>query len=618
MLPFFWGSIFYLISLVFKYTMMFKRVFITGLFIFCITVFSFFTQRQLSPAEAVKKNYLEQVLAFKQEAEEFKMMLTGRQQDKLQQQFIKIRLAYKRMETIVEYYFNFFAVKLNGPPIPFFEEDEPDIGHQEPLGMQVIEELLFPTYNKNNEKQLTEVIDRLLSDTGFMYETNESNAFNDELIFDAVTEELYRITAMGITGFDSQSAVNGLPECGAALEGVEKILLFYQQDMQHIMGDKTKKIHAHIGGAQQFLKKHANFNTFPRMPFILDYLNPVTVLLGEYKAAKEFGENRSPMFYSTIKKNNGLFAPGIFDVNKYLDDNSTSADKIRFGKKLFFDTQLSVDNKRSCASCHDPKKAFTDGLRTSLALDGHTRLPRNAPTLWNAALQRNLFLVLNNANEMHGSAQNAAEKIINQPEYAALYAKAYPAGVKTTEAQNICNAIACYERTLIALNSRFDKHMRGKPQLNQDEINGFNLFMGKAKCGTCHFMPLFSGAKPPRYYYIETEVIGVPDKNTKTRAQLDEDKGRFINTNLPIHKFAFKTSTLRNISLTAPYMHNGVFDTLEQVLDFYDKGGGKGLNIAPANQTLPFEKLNLSKTEQRQIISFLKTLTDTSGLSGNY
>jgi cytochrome c peroxidase len=153
--------------------------------------------------------------------------------------------------------------------------------------------------------------------------------------------------------------------------------------------------------------------------------------------------------------------------------------------------------------------------------------------------------------------------------------------------------------------------MRGQPVLNRAEINGFNLFMGKAKCGTCHFMPLFSGTKPPRYYYTETEVIGVPDKNNSTKNKLDEDEGRFAVTGLPVHKFAFKTSSLRNIALTAPYMHNGVFKTLEEVISFYNNGGGKGLKIAPKNQTLPFEKLSLTAIEKKNIISFLKTLTDT-------
>ena len=123
-------------------------------------------------------------------------------------------------------------------------------------------------------------------------------------------------------------------------------------------------------------------------------------------------------------------------------------------------------------------------------------------------------------------------------------------------------------------------------------------------------MPLFSGAKPPRYYYTETEVIGVPAANSKTNAALDKDEGRFIITGLPLHKYAFKTSALLNIALTAPYMHNGVFKTLETVVDFYNNGGGKGLKFGLQNQILPFDKLGLTTTEKRIIIAFLKTLTD--------
>ena len=138
--------------------------------------------------------------------------------------------------------------------------------------------------------------------------------------------------------------------------------------------------------------------------------------------------------------------------------------------------------------------------------------------------------------------------------------------------------------------------------------------MGKAKCGTCHFMPLFSGAKPPRYYYMESEVIGVPESASKIKPRLDKDSGRFNTTRFDIHLFSFKTSSLRNIALTAPYMHNGVFNTLDEVVDFYDKGGGKGLGIAPPNQSLPFEKLDLTASEKKDIIAFMKTLTDTSAV----
>jgi cytochrome c peroxidase len=603
---------------------MLKQFIIIGGFILTIIAFSFFTQRTTAPADKVKMYYLQQAKQFEKEITVLQELVAAGNEKQLQQQFIKARLAYKKIETVVEYYFNFFAIKLNGPAIPFFEEDEPDMGQQQPAGMQLIEGMLFPSYNKSSCKVLDSALTALLFDIQTMQATSESNAFSDELIFDAVTEELFRITALGITGFDSQSAANGLTECSAALSGVEKIVQFYQDSLLQIPVVKSKQLWNLLAGAKLYLQQHSNFNSFNRMQFIQDYLDPVTQIVGAYKQAKGFIENRSPLFYSTIKKNNGLFAKDIFDVNKYLDDNTTSTDKINLGRQLFFDKQLSTDNKRSCATCHDPAKAFTDGLSRSIAIDGHTVLSRNAPTLWNAALQRNLFLdsrsfsleeqvmaVLNNASEMHGSAQHAAEHIIIQKGYDTLYTKAYPAAQTTTAAQNICNAIACYERTLIALNSKFDKHMRGQPALNNSEINGFNLFMGKAKCGTCHFMPLFGGAKPPRYYYNETEVIGVPASNTAP-AKLDQDAGRFIVTGLPLHKFAFKTSSLRNIALTAPYMHNGVFKTLAQVLDFYNNGGGKGLKISPKNQTLPFDKLQLSTLEKRDIIAFLKTLTDTA------
>jgi cytochrome c peroxidase len=603
---------------------------IISVIIFSATAFSFFIKNENPPAAAVKLLYLQQARQMEKEIVQLQKLLPAGNETQLQQQFFKTRNAYKQAEAIIAYYFNYYANKLNGPPIPFFEENEPDLNQQPPLGMQVAEGLLFPHYKALNKAALKAVLERLLADVRYMQATNESNAFNDAFIFDAVTEELFRIMALGITGFDSQSAVNALPECAAALQGLQKILLLYKPDMQKEVGHKQQNLQQLLNGAQLYLKQHNNFNAFNRMQFITVYLDPITVIISEYKLLKDFEENRSPMFYSTIKKNNSLFAPDIFDAGKYLDDHTTSAEKIALGEKLFFDKQLSLDNKRSCATCHDPAKAFTDGLPVSIATDGHSLLPRNAPTLWNAALQRNLFLdsrsfsleeqvmqVLNNADEMHGSAQKAAENIIKQQEYIPVYAKAYPNATSGSEAENICNAIACYERTLLSLNSKFDQHMRGQAVLTQQETRGFNLFMGKAKCGTCHFMPLFSGAKPPRYYYTESEVVGVPDNNHKINARIDEDKGRFNITGLPMHQYAFKTTTLRNIQLTAPYMHNGVFKTLDEVLDFYNLGGGKGLGIAPENQTLPFEKLLLTNSEKQAVIAFLKTLTDTVRISAN-
>ncbi len=104
--------------------------------------------------------------------------------------------------------------------------------------------------------------------------------------------------------------------------------------------------------------------------------------------------------------------------------------------------------------------------------------------------------------------------------------------------------------------------------------------MGKGKCATCHFLPLFSGATPPGFIEAEPEVIGVPARPDTVKATLDPDPGRYAVDRIALHRHAFKTPTLRDIALTAPYMHNGVYRTLEQVVDFYDRGGGAGLGVA--------------------------------------
>jgi cytochrome c peroxidase len=218
--------------------------------------------------------------------------------------------------------------------------------------------------------------------------------------------------------------------------------------------------------------------------------------------------------------------------------------------------------------------------------------------------------VIHSAEEMKGSLEKSVEELKNTA-YAELFRKAYPEHSNPLTGFMIVNAISNYIRTLTVMNSRFDLYMRGdKTKLNAAEKRGFNLFAGKGKCATCHFIPLFNGLVPPVFNETESEVLGVPATTNKNTAVLDDDLGRYLFTGAPLHKHAFKTPSLRNIALTAPYMHNGVYNTLEEVMEFYNNGGGKGLHIAPENQTLPFDKLNLSKKEMADIIAFMKSLTD--------
>lgn len=597
---------------------------VSALFIivFC---FSFSNTPQILPSQNVKQCYLEKLDTLIFEIKALKIAAGTEDNKKIQLQFFTARAAYKKIEAIIGYYFDSYEIILNGPPIPFFEEGEPYVPEKTPLGMQVIEGMIFPEYNSENKTELNFQLEELLRYAIELSAVNEAIEFNDANIFDAFMEEMYRITALGITGFDSQTAQNSLSECAASLKGLQQFISFYQSSFDEKLPGKFQQLETLFKDAVFFIEKNNQFNKFDRLTFIAEYLNPITKITGEFKTANNWADNTSGYYYSSIKKNNTLFNPGAFNPYRFLDDFTTTPQKVEFGRQLFFEKQLSSNNKQSCAGCHQPNKAFTDGLKTSEALDGHSVLKRNAPTIWNAALQRNLFTdsrsrsledqvlqVLNNSKEMHGSAKTVTEKILRIEKYNDLYKGAYPDAKTDDAVNNICNAIACYERTLIGLNSKFDKHMNGDAALNKNEINGFNLFMGKAKCGTCHFMPLFSGAKPPRYYYIESEVLGVPALAGKHKPQLDADSGRYLITLSPVHLFSFKTPSLRNVALTAPFMHNGVFNTLEEVVDFYNKGGGQSLGIAPANQTLPFEKLMLTKKEKKDLVAFMKTLTDTT------
>jgi cytochrome c peroxidase len=151
--------------------------------------------------------------------------------------------------------------------------------------------------------------------------------------------------------------------------------------------------------------------------------------------------------------------------------------------------------------------------------------------------------------------------------------------------------------------------------LPEDVARGFNLFTGKAACASCHFIPLYSGNVPPMYIDSESEILGVPKEKHKPLL-LDDDIGRLGNGMTqevaPFYENAFKTPTLRNIDKTGPYMHNGVFDTLEEVMDFYNEGGGAGRGINLEYQTLSSNSLNLTEAEIKDVIAFMKALTDES------
>lgn len=535
----------------------------------------------------------------------------------IQERFLETKLAYKQLELMAEYFNPATARALNGPNLPEAEPDNPGVVIA-PEGLQVLEEMFFPVVSKTDTAAMRMETERLLSNIHRLKITATGILTTDAHIFDAIRLEVLRITALGISGFDSPVALSSIPEAAAALNGIRDVWLFYQEELakrDEILSEQTNKL---FFNADQALKQAKDFNRFSRMQFITSFLNPLAVNMRRTREALNIPYRATPQFFKEDAAH--AFEKEAFNPAFFSPDQSAGAPAgtaVALGRKLFYDPALSGNGQRSCASCHQPGKAFTDGLRVAASLNARP-IQRNTPTLINAALQPNQFYdqrvayledqvedVVNNESEMHGSLEPAAALLMRDTLYRRLFYEAYHEDVTGS---HIRKSIAAYIRSLVELNSPFDEYMRGRRQtLNTSAIRGFDLFMGKAKCGTCHFVPLFNGTVPPAFVKAEAEVLGLPAPGNPHTP--DADEGKYRLHHIAHQRFAFKTPTLRNIALTAPYMHNGVYNTLEEVMEFYNNGGGAGIGIRLENQTLPADSLHLTKEEQQDIIVFMKSLT---------
>lgn len=565
---------------------------------------------------SLKQDILAETVKLRGQLEEFSAIAkTTADTETLQQHFTECRHQYKKSEWVVEYFVPDIARFINGPALDELELEE----NREfpPHGFQVIEELLFPEYDAANKEEFVREINILLSNILIVEKHLSAVTISPDYAMDALTLQVYRVITLGITGFDSPIAQASIPEAAVALEQVPVFIKKLQANEKS--APLVKEIGSLVEKASAFCKAHNDFNSFDRATFITDYINPISKKLAAFQKSENI---------PTVARNRALraeaeylFAENAFDVDAFIPspEYAFSKDKAALGEKLFYDNSLSRGNDRSCATCHNPDKAFTDGLKTNFALNG-TALRRNTPTLTYASFQHGFFWdlrqpdlekqsldVIENVDEMHGSMAAILPKVSADAEYQKLFQKAYT--TDKPEAWQVQNAVASYVRTLNKFNSRFDKFMRGdKSAMTKDEINGMNVFMGKAKCATCHFMPLFNGTVPPNYAKTEHEVVGTPKDVAGTA--LSDDEGRYRYNLMPQLKNAYKTPGLRNVALTAPYMHNGVYNTLEEVVDFYNKGGGKGLALPVDNQTLPFDKLNLTDKEMKDLAAFMKALSD--------
>ncbi|MCK5831169.1 MAG: SCO family protein [Methylococcales bacterium] len=319
-------------------------------------------------------------------------------------------------------------------------------------------------------------------------------------------------------------------------------------------------------------------------------------------------------------------------------NNLITEAKISLGKKLFYDRRLSINNTFSCAMCHIPEQGFSSNeMATAVGIEGRT-VRRNSPTLYNVGyfqtlfhdgrettLEQQVWGPLLAHNEMaNPSIGYVIEKIKRLPEYQGLFEKTFdrPAGMET-----IGQAIASYQRTLNAADSDFDRWYFAQQNnaLTQSAQKGYQVFVGKGQCNHCHLISssdaLFTdnqfhntGVGYEKAMKIQSTTIKVqlaPGVFTQVDSQVIEsvsenkpnDLGRYEVTQNPDDRWKYKTPSLRNISLTAPYMHDGSISTLEQVIHFYNQGG-----IANDTLDLNIKPLNLTDEEIKNLVEFLKSL----------
>ncbi len=281
--------------------------------------------------------------------------------------------------------------------------------------------------------------------------------------------------------------------------------------------------------------------------------------------------------------------------------NLNYAAKISLGKQLYFDGRLSKNNAISCAFCHNPATGFADPKQTSVGVTGE-RGGRQAPTVYNTAfnpfqfwdgragsLEEQAIGPIHNPIEMAETHEHVVKKLDRIQGYRDQFQAVFGAGVSI---QGIGEAIAAYERTVISTNSAFDKFVLGDQKaMDESAQRGMAVFKGKGRCILCH-----NGSNFTNNRFHNT---GVPQVGP-----LEEDLGRYYVTRLDADKGAFKTPTLRSITETAPYMHDGAFKNLEEVIDFYDAGGKANPQLSAF-----IKPLGLSPEEKTDLIAFLKALT---------
>ncbi len=291
------------------------------------------------------------------------------------------------------------------------------------------------------------------------------------------------------------------------------------------------------------------------------------------------------------------YKPTPYDLQKpegfpdlFIDgDNPMTVEGVKLGRMLYYDSIIDKDNSRACAGCHSQQESFTLSSVNSLA---HINLGWNGAYLWNGKIEGRLEDIM--LFEVEEFFETDMSKLNNDAIYPELFKKAFNADVITS--REVSYALAQFERTMISANSRWDRYLRGEVTLTQAEAQGYELFFTeKGDCFHCHGTILFTDN-----LFHNNGLDSLPGPGREFISNNPEDKGKF------------KSPTLRNIMLTAPYMHDGRYETIEEVIDFYSHGVKWSPTIDPLMKKVGNGGVQLTQQEKNNLIAFLKTLTDTT------
>lgn len=536
----------------------------------------------------------------------------------------KCRLAYKHIEYFLDYFFFSSSMVYNRPAKT--EIDEPYMEYQSPAGLQQMAVLLFDKNPYAHKQALLDQANLISSSAADLPALLYQFKATDKDIMESLRIELVRLYANGITGYDAPELKSGIAEAAQSMHTILAVL----QPWLSAGSPETQAVSRYLAQCISYLELHTDFNGFNRMEFLTTCALPLQESIGHLIRHLQLDQHtRSALNYDA--KN--LFSKDALRTAAFPGGTDTGALLVKLGRQLFYDRALSGNGQRNCATCHQPDKYFSDGLQTSLAIDEKNHVRRNAPSLYYAAFQyaqfwdgrantlsKQIQTVIANPEEMNGHPDVILSRLNDSSAYRQAFAAAFPGdSAPAISMTHLSAAIAAYLFTLSPQTSAFDAYLAGdKKAMTPAQVNGFNLFMGKGQCATCHFAPLFNGLTPPLYQITEFENLGMPGNGSLHRPQVDKDAGRFEYFPIAFYQRAFKTPTVRNAAMTAPYMHNGAFGSLEEVMDFYNAGGGNGLGMKDPYQTLTATKLGLSTSEMKDIIAFLKALSDRPATTYNY